>query len=105
MRESVASDVIVMDMVLYWLITILLLALADFYAKGKLGKDSLGFKALRIPKFIALTISSVATIIFCLLAFAGMVVSQDRLTYFGIPYFAVWVFYLCCVFRRVRAEK
>ncbi|MEG1583513.1 MAG: hypothetical protein RR361_00495 [Anaerovorax sp.] len=105
MMEHVARDVIIMDMALYWLITIILLAFMDFYARRKLGRSSLGFKALRIPKFISLTISSAATILFVVMALLGVDISQKMLTYFGIPYFAIWVFYLCCVFRRVRAER
>lgn len=103
--ENVVKDVVIMDMAIYWILTIVILGGLDLYAKGKMGNTSLGYKALRIPKFAALCISSVATVIFVLSALLGLKISQTMLTYFGIPYFAVWVYYMCNVFRRVKAER
>lgn len=103
--ELVSSDVVVVDMGAYWVLTMLLLFAFDKYASKKLGgKRSLGYKVLRIPKFFALIAASAYTIGIVFAAMNGFEIKVATLTYMGLPYFIIWVFYLVNVLRRVKAE-
>lgn len=105
MIQRVPDEVIYMDIFIYWIITVAVIIAADLFARYKLGKDSLGYKALKIPRYIALLIGSVATILFILAVFADFKISQRTLTFFGVPYFAAWIFYITNMFRRLKAER
>ena len=105
MYKMVPSMVIAIDIGIYWLISIILFWLMDIYACKKIGgKRELGYKVLRIPKFLALTTVSAYTIVLVILSMKGFTVTNNTLTYLGIPYFIAWVFFLVNMLRRVRAE-
>ncbi|VFU17802.1 conserved membrane hypothetical protein [anaerobic digester metagenome] len=102
---KVPVEVIYMDIFLYLTITIVVVTGVDLFAKFKLGKSSLGYMALKVQRYIAYLICSAATILFVVSIFAGLEVSQSILTFFGVPYFTAWVYYLTAVFRRLKAER
>jgi len=78
----------------------------DLYAQKKLGgKRSLGYKVLRLPKFIALSAASLYTIVLIVMSmYFDLAVKMSTETYLGLPYFIIWVFFLVNMMRRVRAE-
>lgn len=105
MSKMVPSMVLAIDLGIYWIISIIVFSLMDVYAWKKMGgKQALGYKVLRIPKFLALITVSAYTIILLLMAIKGFTVSNTILTYLGLPYFLAWTFYLVNMLRRVRAE-
>lgn len=101
-----AGSVIMVDMGLYWIFSIAILAILDKYAEKKMGgKRMMGYKVLRIPKFFSLIFVTGYTVILSFLSiFTDFSVKATTLTYMGIPYFVTWVYYLVTVLRRVRAE-
>jgi len=105
MTDRMPADVIYMDVFFYWVMTMGVVLGADFFAKRRLGKSSLGYKALKIPRYTSYLIASVATILLVVGILADMSVNQQMLTFFGVPYFVAWVYYLVSVFRRIKAER
>ncbi len=101
-----SSSVITIDMGIYFVLTVILVSLMDSYAKKKLGgKRSLGYKVLRLPKFVSLCLASLYTIILVVWsAYFDLAVKVSTETYLGLPYFVIWVFFLVNMMRRVRAE-
>lgn len=105
MFETVPSMVIMVDMGGYWLISVAVVMLMDLYARKKIGgKEMLGYKVLRIPKFLVLITVSAYTIVLMVLAMNGFTVTNNVLTYLGLPYFIAWIFFLINMLRRVKAE-
>jgi len=105
MPEMVPSSVIMTDMAIYWVISMIVIWLMDRYARRKIGgKDELGYKVLRIPKFWAMMGISAYTIVIVTKARMGFTVSNNVHTFLGLPYFIAWIFYLVNMLRRVRAE-
>jgi hypothetical protein len=105
MDKLAASDVIMMDIIIYAFVSLVLFQLMDFYAKKKLGgKNTTGFKALRFPKWLSLMIVSLFSIGIVVAARFGFTVRASTLTYFGIPYFVMWFYFLVSVLRRIRSE-
>ncbi len=105
-QQMVGGNVITIDLLIYWVISVALFAALDFYASKRLGgRKTLGFKALRIPKFISLAAVSAISIILMILFSTGYKIEFGIMTFLGVPYFAMWVFYLSCVLRRIRSEK
>jgi hypothetical protein len=106
MDKLASSSVIATDIVIYAFASLVLLQLVDFYAKKKLGgKDQTSFKMLRLPKWISLVVVSVFSLGIMIATRFGFSVTASTLTYFGIPYFAVWFFFIVAVLRRIRAER
>lgn len=106
MEQTAVGTVILIDMGIYWILSMVFIWLLDLYAKKKLGgKRMLGYKVLRIPRFFSLVFVSIYTIvIFLLVQFADLEVKASTLTFMGLPYFVVWVFFLVVTLRRIRAE-
>lgn len=105
--EQIAiGSVISMDMGIYFILTVVLVSVMDFYAQKKLGgKRSLGYKVLRIPRFICLSVASLYTIVLVIWGtYFDLAVTHATLTYLGLPYFVIWIFFLVNMMRRVRAE-
>ena len=98
--------VIAMEMGIYFVLTVVLVSLMDFYALKKLGgKRALGYKVLRVPKFASLCVTSLYTIVLVVWSiYFDLAVSRSMLNYLGLPYFVTWFFFLVNMMRRVRAE-
>lgn len=105
MNNLVPTDVIMVDVIMYWIMSCVAILVVDFYAKKKLGKGTLGYKTLGIPKFLSLMTCSGFALLFAILAMSGYQISQNVLTFLGIPFFALSTFFMISVFRRIRAEK
>lgn len=106
MPELINGDVVLIDLCLYWLVSAILFGIMDLYAGKRLGgRQKLAFKVLRVHKYISLVIVSVLTMIGGFLCLKGFEIKTTTATFIGVPYFATWVYYLCSVFARIRAEK
>lgn len=105
MKEAIGS-VIMIDMSIYWVMSVALFSIMDMYAAKKLGgKQMLGYKVLRMPKFFSLIFVTGYTVVVSLLClFADLSVQATTLTFMGIPFFVAWLYYLVTVLRRIRAE-
>ena len=102
----VPGSAIMIEMVIYWIASMLVIFLMDRYALKRIGgKSRLGYKVLKIPKFFSMITCSAYTIVLILLCqFADLTMKHSTLTFLGLPYFVIWVFFMIMVFRRVRAE-
>jgi len=100
----VSGEVVVIEILIYWLISAVVIVAIDFYAKKKLGKESLGYLSLRIPKFVTVTIISVLSIVIILYT-RWNDISVEAMSFIGVPYLGLWFFYVVINFRRVRAER
>jgi hypothetical protein len=100
------STVIMIEVLIYFVVSFFLLILMDWYAAKKIGnRNRMGFKILRIPKVIALFIITGFTLVIGFLCiYADLTVSRYTLTYFGLPYFISLVYFLVKMLRRVKAE-
>jgi small-conductance mechanosensitive channel len=100
------SSVIMMEIIIYFVVSFFLLILMDWYAGKKIGnKNRMGYKILRIPKVIALFIITIFTLVIGVLClWKDLTVSRYTLTYFGLPYFLALVYYMVKMLRRVRSE-
>ena len=89
--EDVANNqVIMMELVLYAIISIVLILLMDLWAGKVIGnKQSMEYKVLRIPKYISLFIICGFTVIVGIMCLYNQdfSVTRSTLTYFGVPYF------------------
>lgn len=106
LQDIATSDVIMTEVVIYALASLVILLLMDFYAAKRIGnKHSMGYKILRIPKYVSLFIICGFTLVIGLLCmYADLSVSRGTLTYFGLPYFIGLVYYMVKMLRRVKAE-
>jgi hypothetical protein len=100
------STVIMMEVIIYFVVSFFLLILMDWYAGKKIGnKNRMGYKILRIPKVISLFIITIFTLVIgALCLYADLSVSRYTLTYFGLPYFLALVYFLVKMLRRVKSE-
>lgn len=106
MPEIASSDMIMLEMGTYWIFSIIFISALDYYAAKKLGgKRMLAYKILRMPRFFSLIFISAYTIVFFVMSMAGVEIKYTIFTFLGIPYFAVWMFFLINVVRRIKAEK
>ena len=106
MDQMIGGEVVLIDIVIYFAISLAWYGLLDLFARKKLGGSAApGYQALRFPKFISLAAVSAVSIVLGVLFMGGLRVKASTATYIGIPYFAMWVFYMVCVFRRLRAER
>ena len=105
-NDIASSQVIMTEIIIYCIPSILILLLMDHYAAKKIGsKAAIGYRVLRLPKFISLAIICGFTFIIGLLCmYMDLSVSRGTLTYFGLPYFIALVYYLVKMLRRVQAE-
>ena len=107
--EDVANNqVIMMELVLYAIISIVLILLMDLWAGKVIGnKQSMEYKVLRIPKYISLFIICGFTVIVGIMCLYNQdfSVTRSTLTYFGVPYFIGLFYYLIKMLRRVRSVQ
>ena len=107
--EDVANNqVIMMELVLYAIISIVLILLMDLWAGKVIGnKQSMVYKVLRIPKYISLFIICGFTVIVGIMCLYNQdfSVTRSTLTYFGVPYFIGLFYYLIKMLRRVRSVQ
>ena len=91
---------------MYWIISVFVFMILDHYAKKKLGgARMLGYKILRVPRFFTMVAVSAITIGVLLGTRMGLITfSYTSLTFLGLPYFIVWIFFMVNVMRRIRAE-
>lgn len=101
----VKSSTVLGDILLYWFISIVLFELMDRYAAAKLHKNSLAFKVLRMPKYLASALTSFISLAGVFVCFREFEISQQLETLIGVPYFALWFYYLWAVLARIRAER
>ena len=106
MADIATADVILMELLIYCAMSLILISLMNMYAVRKLGgKDALGYKVLRLSRFISLSMVGVYTLVLSYWTrFGGLEVSRQTLIFLGLPYFIIWSFYLMNILRRVRAE-
>ncbi len=105
MNAIATSGQVMANAGMYWIVSVAWFMLLDMYAAKKIGKQFLGYKILRVPRFFCLIFVSVITILVIVLScWVGVQVSYSWLSYLGLPYFVSWVFFLVNVLRRVRAE-
>lgn len=106
LQDIANSQVIMTEVVIYGIASILILLLMDFYAAKKLGKLTMEYKVLRMPKYVSLFIICGFTVVIGVLCMykTDFSVTRQTLTYFGIPYFIGLVYYLVKMLRRVQSE-
>jgi len=100
----VGGDVIMIEILIYWAASAALIAAMDFYARKRLGKGIAGYMALRVPRFIAAVVVSLTSIAIVLYT-TRFDIPQQVVSYLGIPYLAMWFYFVVNVFRRIRAER
>ena len=107
--EDVANNqVIMMELVLYAIISIVLILLMDLWAGKVIGnKQSMEYKVLRIPKYISLFIICGFTVIVgsCVLYNQDFSVTRSTLTYLGCRTSSGCSTYLIKMLRRVRSVQ
>ena len=104
--DVVSTQAIMMEILIYGFVSILILLLMDAYAAKRIGdKTSLGYKVLRVPKYVSLLIICGFTLVIGLLCmYADFSVTRRTLTYLGLPYFIALVYYMIKMLRRVKSE-
>ncbi len=107
MDTLVSSSAIIFEVGTYWVFSMLFLTALDIFAMKRIpgGRRALGYRILRFLRFFSLVAVSLVTIIVFVLCMNGLEVQSSTLTFFGVPYFIVWVFFLINVLQRVRAER
>ena len=106
MQETVVTGSNIMsDVLLYAGFTYIIVTLLDLYASAKLGKKAPGFKALKPHRLITLTIASLLSIVLLLLSTKGISMKAATETFIGVPYFALWFFYMASVMHRIKSEN
>lgn len=103
----VSSTAVMIDIMIYWIISMVVIIGLDTFAVKKLGgKHKMGYKALIFARFIAISATSFISLILMIVFKVGFdQIKSSTETYLGVPYFAFWCFYLVVVLRRIRAEK
>lgn len=106
MDRLASSGEIMANAGMYFIITVAVCMILDFYARKKIGSHrALGYKILRFPRFICLGLASLISVAFFVAAnYFGWQIQYSTLTYLGLPYFVIWIFFMVNVMRRVRAE-
>ena len=105
--DDVASPtVIMMEVLMYWIASMLILFVMDWYAAKKIGgKKRAGYQVLKPYRSIALMIFTAFTFIIGILCLMrDFSCSRGTLSYFGLPYLIGLLYYMVKMFRRVRAE-
>jgi hypothetical protein len=94
------------NMGIYWILSFAIFLVLDTYAKKKIGgKQHLGYLILKMPRFFCLLFVSLYTIgVIAVVNFVFHSVSAQTLNFLGVPYFAVWFYFVALVFRRIKAE-
>lgn len=105
-KEVASSDVVMWEVIIYFVASLLILFIIDWYAVYKIGgKQRPGYQMLRGHRGIAIMIMAAFTVVIGMLCLMmDFTVTRGTLTYFGLPYLVALVYYMVKVFRRVRAE-
>lgn len=105
-KDIASSDVIMWEVILYFVGSLLILFIIDWYASFKIGgKSRPGYVALKGHRGIAIMIMAAFTAVVGMLCLMrDFSCSRGTLTYFGLPYLIALLYYMVKVFRRVRAE-
>jgi len=104
--RMIGGNLALLEIAVYWLLSIGLFALMDSYAAKKLGgKHTAGYMSLRRRKFISMSAVSGVSVLAIGFFMRGIEVAATTMTFLGVPYLAVWLFYLVSVLRRLRAER
>ncbi len=105
-KDIASSDVIMWDVIVYFIGSLLILFIIDWYASFKIGGRSRpGYIALKGHRGIAIMIMAAFTVVVGMLCLMrDFTCTRGTLTYFGLPYLIALLYYMVKVFRRVRAE-
>jgi len=99
----VSGEVVVIEILIYWLISALVITITDLYARKKLGKKSLGYLSLRLPKFVTVVVISLFSIAIILYTRWNNI-RIETMSFLGVPYLGMWFYFIVLNFRRIRAE-
>lgn len=106
MDQMVSGSLALFEILAYWLVSIGWFWLLDQYAGRRLGgKNTPGYMALRSRKFLSLAVVSGVSVLVGALFMRDMEIPVTTMTFLGVPYLAMWFYYLVSVFRRIKAEK
>lgn len=105
-KDIASSDVIMWEVIVYFIGGLLILFILDWYASYKIGgKSRPGYIALKGYRGISVMIMAAFTVVIGMLCLMrDFSCTRGTLTYFGLPYLLALIFYMIKVFRRVRAE-
>ena len=105
-QDLASSDVIMWEVIIYFVVSLLILFIIDWYASFKIGgKNRPGYIALKGHRGIAVLIMAAFTAVVGMLCLMrDFTCTRGTLSYFGLPYLVALLYYMVKVFRRVRAE-
>ncbi len=87
-----------------WLSTCGIIFFFDSKLKKKLGNQSEAYANFRLPRFIAITLNSLASI-GIIIYISDHTVVPEISTYFSVPYFGIMAYYITSFFRAVKEER
>ena len=105
-QDLASSDVIMWEVIIYFVVSLLILFIIDWYASFKIGgKNRPGYIALKGHRGISVLIMAAFTAVVGMLCLMrDFTRTRGTLSYFGLPYLVALLYYMVKVFRRVRAE-
>lgn len=105
-KDIASSDVIMWEVIVYFIGSLLILFIIDWYASFKIGgKSRPGYIALKGHRGISIMVMAAFTAVVGMLCLMrDFTCTRATLTYFGLPYLIMLLYYMVKVFRRVRAE-
>ena len=105
-KDIASSDVIMWEVIIYFVVSLLILFIIDWYASFKIGgKNRPGYIALKGHRGISVLIMAAFTAVVGMLCLMrDFTCTRGTLSYFGLPYLVALLYYMVKVFRRVRAE-
>ena len=105
-QDLASSDVIMWEVIIYFVASLLILFIIDWYASFKIGgKNRPGYIALKGHRGISIMIMAAFTVVVGMLCLMkDFSCTRGTLSYFGLPYLVALLYYMVKVFRRVRAE-
>ena len=104
LNRMVSGDVVIVEVFIYWVVSVAIITVIDIYARKKLRNKAEAYLSLRLPKFVtasAISITSIAIIIYS----RQVDIRFEMLSFLGVPFLGFWFYYLVSVLRRIRAEK
>lgn len=106
LNDIATPDVIMIEVLMYWIVSLLIIMVMEWYAAKKIGgRQRMGFKVLRPHRNLAILIFSAFTAVIGILCLMrDFSCSRGTLSYFGLPYLIALLYYMVKMFRRVRAE-
>ena len=106
--EIASNQVIMTEVLIYGVASIILILLLELLAaKAIWDRQSMEYKILRIPRFTAIFVGCMFTVVIGVICLYNQEFSVTRstLTYFGLPYFIAVFYYLVKMLRRVRSVQ